>query len=107
MNVFDFNREEFLKKIQQIKNGICVELGVFKGEYSAQILKNNPKILYMIDIWASVEKGYDDDRNNKYHPNAYIEAFKISNLFPNKNVIIKAESEEASKLFQENSIEII
>lgn len=31
----------------------CVEVGVFRGEFSEEILKRNPKNLWLIDPWTS------------------------------------------------------
>ena len=31
---------------------ICAEIGVMKGDYSAQILKRKPKELHLIDPWV-------------------------------------------------------
>lgn len=107
MNVFNFNREEILKKIKQVNNGICVEIGVFKGEYSKKILEQNPKKLYMIDIWEPVEKNYDDLTNNKNHPDAYSEALKIAKLYSNKTITIKKDSIEAALNFKDESIDFL
>ena len=39
-----------LKKIKS--NFICAEVGVWKGDFSSQILSRNPKILHLIDPWV-------------------------------------------------------
>ena len=39
-----------LKKIK--KNSICVEVGVWKGRFSSEILRKNPKELHLIDPWS-------------------------------------------------------
>lgn len=38
-----------LKKINE--NDICAEIGVWKGDFSSQILKHNPSELHLIDPW--------------------------------------------------------
>jgi hypothetical protein len=105
--VHNFDRDEILKNITQINNGICLELGVFKGEYSKKILEAGAKVLYMVDIWKGVEKDYEDDRNNKLHPNAYSEAMKIADLFPNKAVMIRTESKIAANLIEDESLDFM
>lgn len=107
MNVHNFDRDQILYEIKQIKNGICLELGVFKGEYSYKILNAGAKKLYMVDIWEGIDHDYDDATNNKNHPEAYLEALKIANLFPNNTKMIKKESEEASYLIEEESIDFL
>jgi cephalosporin hydroxylase len=40
--------------LTKIKQGfICAEIGVWRGEFSEQILRYNPKLLYLIDPWIS------------------------------------------------------
>jgi len=103
----DCDRDKILGKIEQIKNGICVEIGVLNGEYSKKILKQKPKKLYMIDIWDSVEKDYDDISNNKNHPNAYKEALAIANQYSNEAIMIKKNSLEAVLNFEDESIDFL
>ena len=44
--------------LNEIKeNNICAEIGVWRGDYSARILKKNPKELHLIDPW--VHQKYD------------------------------------------------
>ena len=44
------NRVELLKLIP--KNGVCMELGVFMGDFAEKIFEiTQPKKLYLVDIW--------------------------------------------------------
>ena len=100
------NREEILKTINQIKNGVCLEIGVLKGHYSKKILEQNPKMLYIVDAWMPLEN-YEDETNNKNHPNAFIEAKIIADLYSDKCVMIKAKSTQAVEIFKDNFFDFI
>ncbi len=61
-----------LKKIN--KNDVCAEIGVWKGDFSEQILKHNPSELHLIDpwvhqdykkMWYSIEQEKMDEIHNK------------------------------------------
>jgi len=101
------NRIEILKELNQIKNGLCIEIGVFKGEYSKEILKNEPKMLYMIDVWKSIENGYDDSTNNKYHTDVFKSASEIADLFINNAIMIRCESIKAASLVNDETVDFL
>lgn len=43
------------KTLGFLKEGaICAEIGVWKGDFSKEILKKNPSKLYLIDPWESI-----------------------------------------------------
>jgi hypothetical protein len=50
-----------------IKEGdVCVEVGVWKGEFSEKILEKNPKMLHLIDPWVSqkvIQRCYSISQN--------------------------------------------
>jgi hypothetical protein len=49
------DRREFLLKTLP-KNSVCAEIGVHKGDFSAQILRTvDPKELHLVDPWKYVE----------------------------------------------------
>jgi hypothetical protein len=53
--LWQFNHRHFLLKML-LKNSICVEIGVHKGDFSAQILQTlNPKELHLVDPWKHEE----------------------------------------------------
>lgn len=53
------NRSELLMMLPT--NSIGVELGVYNGDFSEEILKTvNPKILYLVDVWKNIDLGYND-----------------------------------------------
>lgn len=45
------NRECILELIEE--NFVCAEVGVWKGEFSRQIISKNPSKLYLIDPWIT------------------------------------------------------
>jgi len=45
-----------LKKIK--KNAVCAEVGVWKGDFSLEILEQNPSELHLIDPWVHQEHGW-------------------------------------------------
>lgn len=104
--IYEGNREDVLKQIPQIKNGVCAEIGVLEGYYSKKILEQNPKTLYLIDVWMPLEN-YEDITNNINYPNALEKVKKISDSYPNKCVIIKEASIEAAKKFKNDFFDFI
>ena len=63
-----------LKKINE--NDVCAEIGVWKGDFSAEILKHNPSELHLIDpwvhqdykkMWYSIEQEKIDEIHNDVH----------------------------------------
>ena len=82
-------------------NDVCAEIGVWKGDFSSDILKRNPSILHLIDpwvhqdykkMWYSIEqkkmdtiynnvcKKFADDSRVKIHRN-----FSTEVKFPNEH----------------------
>jgi len=77
------NRVQMLDLIP-IQGKECVEVGVYKGDFSAEILKRNPKSLHLIDPWVNypeMPKVSDEDFEGIYQ--GVIERFRSA-----KNVII-------------------
>ncbi len=106
ITIYKGDREDVLKDIAQIKNGICAEIGVLEGYYSKKILEQNPKTLYLIDVWMPL-KNYEDITNNINYPNAFAKVKNMSDSYANKCVMIKETSIEASKNFKNNFFDFI
>lgn len=104
--IYEGNREDVLKQIPQIKNGVCAEIGVLEGYYSKKILEQNPKTLYLIDVWEPVGN-YEDITNNINYPNAFAKVRNLSNSYPNKCVMIKEASIQAAKNFENNFFDFV
>ena len=50
-------REEVLDLIKP--NDVCLEIGVWKSQFSSRILKRQPKMLYLVDPWEFMPQ-YED-----------------------------------------------
>tara|TARA_B100000900_G_scaffold415950_1_gene448072 strand:- start:874 stop:1470 length:597 start_codon:yes stop_codon:yes gene_type:complete len=84
-------RDEQLQYIQ--KDSICMEIGVYKGDFSEKILEKNPKKLYLIEI------------NSEYCENLKI---KFKKFIDNNIVeIINKDSLTALKNFEKESLDYI
>jgi hypothetical protein len=86
--------------------GKGVEVGVFKGETSQYILKNWNGTLYMVDVWEGLNsEEYNDSSNHSIHTTAYKETIDNIRGYENRGIMIRASSKEASKLFQDKSLD--
>jgi hypothetical protein len=80
-------------------NGSGVELGVFKGEYSQQILSGSKlKRLYSVDRWAG-DRGHDDAQME--------ETRQTLACFGDRSVLIQATFEEALDRFDDGSLDFV
>jgi hypothetical protein len=89
--------------------GLGVEVGVLTGEFSNHILSAwHGKKLYSIDAWRHF-KGLQDSTNGD--PDAHLRTlsatFKSLYLHGERSCIIRELSVEASKLFQDNSLDFV
>ncbi|MEX0921053.1 MAG: class I SAM-dependent methyltransferase [Candidatus Pacearchaeota archaeon] len=86
-----FAKEHFKSR----KDLICVEIGVWKGENSKDILDNllNIKTLYLIDPWNK----YSKYKDNKIFDNALKVTRKRLKKYQSKIKIIRKASDEAIK----------
>jgi hypothetical protein len=94
-----------------LNDGIGVEIGVERGEFSEIILKNsNLKILYSVDSWKEMsDEEYQDinNHNQKKHNQNKAETEQRLSQFGGRSKILCMTSEEASKQFEDNSIDFI
>ena len=85
------NRENLLKLLP--KNGVVVELGVDKGDFSAKIIYfTKPKKLYLIDTWDSGR--YNSNKMN------YIKKRFQKEINAGRVYIIRGPSEKELKKFE-------
>lgn len=94
----------------KIPNGIGVEVGVFKGEFSKQILENWDCTLYMVDVWDSLSKDeYIDasDHGNFDENEVYSAAINNIKGYEDRAIMIRAKSEVASCMFNDNSLDFV
>lgn len=95
------------------KNCICAEVGVWKGDFSQEILDHlNPQKLYLIDPWlytpsyneswyGGAEAKNQEDMDKIYRD--VIEKFKNDSRVK----ILKMSSIEASKIFPNNYFDFV
>jgi hypothetical protein len=106
----EFDRVELIKNIgKEFPNGVGVEVGTFKGEFSKQILENWNGKLYMVDVWRDMdEKEYVDASNHKNFEYAiYGEAMKNIQGFENRGIMVRADSLIASEMFEDESLDFV
>lgn len=81
-------------------SSICVELGVLYGSYAQHIFNQNPKQLYLVDLWNSSMPCGDDDGNDlKWYDPEYC-LFEIKRKFENKENVIVTQKDSVSFLKQ-------
>jgi len=102
------NRNLWIEDIKKyIARGKGVEIGVFKGDFSKDILNNWEGTLYLVDIWKPVQGDYYDYTNNINHPNTIQETINNVEVFGDRAVMIRASSKIASDMFQDESLDFI
>lgn len=110
MNIKNISRVELIKEIgKEFPNGKGVEVGTFKGEFSKKILDNWGGTLYMVDVWRPLSNDeYIDSSNHvNFENNVYGDAIKNIDGFENRAVMIRADSELASHMFEDNSLDFV
>tara|TARA_B100000768_G_scaffold4770_1_gene5908 strand:- start:1896 stop:2570 length:675 start_codon:yes stop_codon:yes gene_type:complete len=104
----DSSREEVLVKMlneRDAKKG--VEVGVFKGEFSKILLSGWNGKLYMVDPWRPLGGDYIDKTNHAHHDSIYQDAINSIKGYENRAIMIRALSEEAIDLFEDNSLDFV
>lgn len=80
---------QFLRKnlVKYLPSGICAEIGTHKGIFAKTILEhNNPKKLYLIDLWQNFDCGYDDCAINGISQEEHDTLFdSVKTLFKNND----------------------
>lgn len=102
------NRIELLRKIgTEFPFGKGAEVGTFKGQFSKQILNNWSGTLYMIDVWRPLGEEYLDASNHAEHLDAYSETMKNVEGLENRAIMVRADSERASDMFSNESLDFV
>jgi len=106
------------KRIKNIENPIGVEIGVFRGENSKNLLDLHPTLkLYMIDAWSDdTYNGKDEqavsDRYREIYTDGAIENYKttrknVENYIIDRAFIISEFSEKAVKFFNDEYFDFV
>lgn len=102
------SREEtLLKMLNDNQAKIGVEVGVFKGEFSKTLLSAWNGRLYMVDPWRGLGEEYVDKTNHKHHSTIFQDAMESISGYENRGIMIRALSEEAVDLFEDNSLDFV
>jgi hypothetical protein len=106
--IFFENRDSLIESLD--KNLIIAEVGVFKGDFGKKIfICNDPKKLYLIDIFTGDMISGDENGNNIETINLDIAYNNLKTYFNNfKNVeILKGYSYDALNSFGNNFFDLI
>lgn len=94
--------------IQAMNINVCAELGVFRGEFSQEILKACPSIekYYMIDPWRHLDSwnkpaNVEDDIFESY----YLETKSRTKFASNKRFILRGKTTEVIDKIAENELD--
>lgn len=79
-------------------NYIGAEIGVLNGTFSEELLKLNPSILHLVDLWTGIVESGDENGNNLKKWNSENCHFNVLNKFKNNNNV---------KIIKENSIRFL
>lgn len=103
------NRETLMRDLcSEFPKGKGVEIGTFKGQFSKQIINNWTGTLYMVDVWREIKEGYIDSSNHGLiKSNLYEETMNNIKGFEDRAIMIRATSEIASELFQDDSLDFV
>lgn len=102
------NRIELMNHIgKEFPNGNGVELGVYLGEFSKEILNVWQGTLYMIDVWNNVAHGYDDAANSTDPHNIVKQAMENIKGFEERAIMIRASSVHAAKIFEDDFLDFV
>jgi len=100
-------RLELVNVWEELKYESIVEVGVFKGEFSEEILKRNPQChMYCVDPWSTYKFNY---RTEEMQLRFYNECLKRLKPFidGDRVTIIKKYSHDAVNQFEDNSLDVV
>lgn len=103
------NRIELINLFQsKYKLGRAVEIGTYEGEYASEILKTWKGDLYLIDIWRKVNNAeYSDSCNRQDYINVMHKCCENISGHEDRCHMIRTNSENAVKLFNDESLDFI
>ena len=104
------DRNEWLNSMSMFlsQNSLGVEIGVFKGQFSKEILTKTNMILYMVDVWRDLkDEEYLDSSNHKHHKTALQETLDNITGLEDRGIIVRATSKIASEIFTDESLDFV
>jgi hypothetical protein len=105
----DITRLDLFNEIKfNFEDGFGVEVGTFKAEFSKFILNNWNGTLYMVDVWRPLGDEYLDSSNHKNYQNQ-VYSYAMDNLqgLEDRGIMIRANSQKASEIFQDESLDFV
>ena len=106
---YKYNLHDMNKTLDFLNEGaVCAEIGVWKGDFSKEIIKKNPSKLYLIDPWKSIT-----DIPDRWHaaPQDEMDAIynSVSSAFDSDDrvQIIRKLSDDAASDIEDGSIDWI
>ena len=106
----EISRIDLINEIgKEFPKGKGVEVGTFKGEFSKEIMENWEGSLYMVDVWRplSNEEYLDASNHGNHETQIYGEAMNNIKGFEDRAVMVRATSEIASNMFEDNSLDFV
>lgn len=110
MKKINEDRLTYLPKIlSEFPNGFGAEIGTLRGEFSKTLLSTWSGTLYMIDVWRSLDySDYVDSNNHGFlEDKVYEDAMNNIRGFEDRGIMVRATSEIASKMFQDESLDFV
>ena len=97
---------DIFEKTYQLGQG--AEIGSFKGEYAKEILKTWTGKLYLVDVWRELNvQDYNDGSNQKEYLNIINQCCNNIKNYEDRCFMVRSDSENASKLFLDESLDFI
>lgn len=105
----DKDRVSFFSEFsQKFPYGRGAEIGTFKGQFSRKMMENWSGTLYMVDVWRGLGDEYIDSSNHKnYDGGVYGEAMKNIEGYEDRAIMVRATSEIASQMFDDESLDFV
>lgn len=96
------NRIEYLQEVKKRlpENPVCVEIGVYRGDFSQMILDElNPRSLLLVDTWAEGEFTYDSGQKTQYstHEDLMFVFNRFAQYMPYRKVMTCEVSSEVAR----------
>ena len=104
----EYDRSEFLNLLNKLcPKGRGVEIGVFKGDFSREVLGKWNGKLFMVDVWRELGDEYIDSSNHKNHLDAYEKTMENIREFEDRGIMIRSTSKDCIDLFEDNSLDFV
>jgi ADP-heptose:LPS heptosyltransferase/GR25 family glycosyltransferase involved in LPS biosynthesis len=105
----DKNRVDLFQEFSiRFPKGKGAEVGTFKGQFSKLMIEKWSGTLYMVDVWRGLGDEYIDSSNHhNYDGGVYSEAMKNIEGFEDRAIMVRASSEVASSMFEDESLDFV